>query len=285
MDANYKVGRITLARLGRYLKYRVQFALAPIGRLPDVVIVGAMKGGTTSLFAYLCQHPEVHGSIIKEVHYFNRNFRRGESWYRRHFTRRPGGVVLEGTPDYMFHTTSFERLQMALPNARIVVVLRNPVTRAYSHYHHSRVKGTERRSFEEGVRADLDWLKHRGVLGDDSWESNDHSYVRRGLYAPQVRRIVDAYGDAALVLRSEDLFADPLAITNQVLRFMGLSELPTLSDVEPKTAGRYDRTVPLRRELEAFFAPHNEELYQLLRVDPWWPQSPVAAPVDERAAA
>jgi hypothetical protein len=283
MDANYKIGRITLARLKRFFKYRAQFAFAPVGRLPDLVIVGAMKGGTTSLYAYLCQHPDVHGSIKKEVHYFNRHFSRGESWYRRHFTRRRGGIVLEGTPDYIYHKHSLDRLRVTLPAARIVVVLRNPVTRAYSHYHHSTRKGTERRTFEEGVRADLDWFRKGEVLGDDSWQSNDHSYVRRGIYAPQVQRILDAYGESALILRSEDLFKNPLAVTNQVLRFVGLTALEQLYDVEPKTAGRYDRTVPMRNELEEFFAPHNKQLYRLLGVNAWWPRTCAESPVRKTA--
>jgi hypothetical protein len=285
MDASYKVGRITLPRLGRYLRYRALHMFAPIGRLPDVVIVGAMKGGTTSLFAYLCQHPEVHGSIKKEVHYFDRNFCRGEAWYRRHFTRRHDGLVLEGTPDYMFHKSSFERLQEMLPKARIIVLLRNPATRAYSHYHHMRVKTTETRSFEEAVRTDFEWYRERGVLGDDTWQSNDHSYVRRGIYAPQVRRILNAYAESALILRSEDLFADPLVITNRVLRFVGLTELRELTDVEPKTAGTYQRTIPMRQELEEFFSPHNDELYQLLQVNDWWPRARMAPRGDKRAAA
>jgi hypothetical protein len=277
MDASYRIGRITLARLGRYIGYRARLAVVRPGRLPDVVIVGAMKAGTTSLFAYLCQHAEVHGSIKKEVHYFDRNFRRGELWYRRHFPVRPGGVVLEGTPDYMFHRSSFERLRSTLPDAKIIVLLRNPVTRAYSHYHHSKTKGTESRPFEDCVHADIAWFRKYGALGDDSWQSNDHSYVRRGIYGPQVRRILSAYGDSALIMRSEDLFADPLASTNRALRFMGLTELRELNDVEPKTAGRYTPRVPMRTYLEEFFAPHNDELYRLLQSNEWWPHERVAS--------
>jgi hypothetical protein len=285
MDQRYRIGRMTPSRVGRQLKYLARHALAPAGRLPDVVIVGAMKGGTTSLFSYLAQHPEIHGSIRKEVHYFDRHFKRGNTWYRKHFTRRGDGVVLEATPDYMFHKSSLDRIRTVLPNAKLIIVLRDPVRRAYSHYHHSRTKGTESRTFQQSVRADLKWFRERGVLGDDSWESNDHSYIRRSIYAPQVCRIRDIYGSALLVLRSEDLFANPLSVTNQALGFIGLSSLGELSGVEPETAGRYDRAVPMHRELEEFFLPHNEALYQLLRVDPWWPRSGTAAVSGGAAAA
>jgi hypothetical protein len=253
--------------------------------MPDVVIVGTMKGGTTSLFSYLCQHPEIRGSIRKEVHYFDRHFKRGERWYRKHFTTRSDGIVLEATPDYMFHRSSLSRMRSVLPNVRVIMVLRNPVTRAYSHYHHSKLKGTESRTFEDAVRADLAWYRRRGALGDDSWESNDHSYVRRGIYTPQVRRTLDSYGTAVLVLRSEDLFADPLSVTNRVLQFIGLSHLSTLSDVEPKTAGRYKPAIPMRSELEDFFSPHNEELRRILRTDAWWTRTMETPPGGSTAAA
>jgi hypothetical protein len=271
MDASYKIGRPTLARVGRQLAYLARHAVAPAGRTPDVVIIGTMKGGTTSLFSYLCQHPLVHGAIKKEVHYFDRHFSRGSRWYRKHFTRRNDGLVLEATPSYMFHAESLDRMHRALPLAKVIMVLREPVSRAYSHYHHSQRKGTERRTFQEAVRADLKWYRERGVLGDNSWQSTDHSYIRRGIYAPQVRRMLGAYGSGLVVLRSEDLFANPLSATNRVLSFIGLEPLSELSDVEPKTAGRYDRTIPMQAELQEFFLPHNQELYRLLQTEPWWP--------------
>jgi hypothetical protein len=285
MDARYKIGKITLERLSRHAKYLVHHALSPVGRMPDVVILGAMKGGTTSLFSYLCEHPEIHGSIRKEVHYFDRHFKRGSVWYRKHFPQASDGVVLEATPDYMFHRSSFDRIRVVLPHAKLIMVLRDPVKRAYSHYHHSRRKGTESRSFEEGVQRDIQWFRERGVPGDDSWQSNDHSYIRRGIYAPQVRRITEVYGNNVLVLRSEDLFAEPLAVTNQALDFIGLSKLRALLEVEPKTAGEYTPEIPMRQTLEEFFLPHNEELYQLLRVEPWWSQPGSAAGSAAAAAA
>jgi hypothetical protein len=185
----------------------------------------------------------------------------------------------------MFHRNSLDRMREVLPNAKLIIVLRNPVTRAYSHYHHSKLKGTELRTFEAAVRADLSWFRERGALGEDSWQSNDHSYIRRGIYAPQVRRLMGVYGGAMLALQSEELFADPLSVTNRVLRFIGLSDLNALSDIEPKTAGRYDPTIPLQAELQDFFLPHNEELYQLLQTDPWWPRVSRDAISAEAAAA
>jgi hypothetical protein len=176
-------------------------------------------------------------------------------------------------------------MREVLPNAKLIIVLRNPVTRAYSHYHHSKLKGTELRTFEAAVRADLSWFRERGALGEDSWQSNDHSYIRRGIYAPQVRRLMGVYGGAMLALQSEELFADPLSVTNRVLRFIGLSGLNGLSDIEPKTAGRYDPTIPLHAELDAFFLPYNEELYQLLQLDPWWPCARSHAKPGSSAAA
>jgi len=115
--------------------------------LPDVVIVGAQRAGTTSCFRYVEQHPQVVGAIRKEVHYFDvdAKFAKGEGWYRAHFptTRelaaleRSDGLrrlVMEGTPAYMFRDYAPARMVALLPEAKLVALLRNPVDRALSNW-------------------------------------------------------------------------------------------------------------------------------------------------------
>ena len=128
-----------------------------------------MKGGTTSLFAYLCQHPELHGSFQKEVHFFDDSFSKGTTWYRKHFSQREDGVLIEATPEYMFLHASLERIQSTVPSAKIVCVLRHPVARAYSHYQHACRRGFFRNeSFEEAVVRYNSVLQDRVALGHET---------------------------------------------------------------------------------------------------------------------
>src|SRR5262249_13344047 len=116
--------------------------------LPGLVILGAQKAGTTSLFNYLSAHPQVRSPTNKEVHYFDLNFARGPTWYRAHFPKRSDTsleqddirdeqITLDASPYYLFHPAVPERLKTTLPQAKFIVMMRNPVDRAYSHYWHS----------------------------------------------------------------------------------------------------------------------------------------------------
>ena len=112
--------------------------------LPDAVILGAQKSGTSSLHNYLVQQPGVIEPLRKEVHYFDVNFGRGESWYRAHFGRLgEPGLNLDSSPYYLFHPAVPTRMRALLPDAKLIVLLRDPVRRAYSHYWHERDKGRE----------------------------------------------------------------------------------------------------------------------------------------------
>src|SRR4051812_20031887 len=113
---------------------------APLRGLPSVLIIGAQKSGTTSLSSYLVEHPDMLPSLRKEVHYFSFNYERGVNWYRAHFPYthhlRRGALTLDATPYYLVHPLVAQRAAQLLPHAKLVVLLRNPVDRALSHYQH-----------------------------------------------------------------------------------------------------------------------------------------------------
>jgi hypothetical protein len=130
-----------------------------VGGLPDFVIIGAHKCGTTSLYHSLTRHPHVEGAATKELEFFNRHFDKGIEWYRRCFPRprwKDGrrSITGEATPYYLFHPHAAKRMAEVVPRARMIVLLRNPVDRAYSHYHHRTRLGRETRSFEEAIEAE-----------------------------------------------------------------------------------------------------------------------------------
>jgi hypothetical protein len=253
----------------------------PTARLrsaPDFLIIGAQRSGTTSLYRYLAEHPAVSPPVRKEIQYFTLHFPRGESWYRTHFpmaTRQR--VTFEATPYYLFHPAAPRRAAGVVPEARMIALLRDPVSRAFSQWQHNASRGLEHLGFEAALDAEPDRLagEDERLLSDAGYRSNAHrlwSYTARGEYATQLERWLEHYGrEQLLVLRSEDLYREPGTTYARALEFLGLPP------VELDAYRRYTRrtstakmTDGARRRLTEHFRPHNERLAALLGEDVWW---------------
>src|SRR5207248_4207503 len=129
----------------------------PTARLratPDFLVVGAQRSGTTSLFRYLAAHPAVGAPVRKEIQYFTLHYQRGDGWYRTHFpmTGRQR-VTFEATPYYLFHPAAPQRAASSVPHAKVIVLLRDPVSRTFSHWQHNASRGLEHLGFEAALDA------------------------------------------------------------------------------------------------------------------------------------
>ena len=186
------------------------------GPLPTFLIIGAMRSGTTSLAAYLADHPDVFVARQKEVHFFNREFGRGLDWYRAQFAEARGETAIgEATPAYMSHPDAPARIAKALPGARLVATLRDPVDRAYSHYCFMRGFGRERRSFAQAIAED-DASPSQALMGN---------YMTFGRYLPQLERVTAVFPRSSLlVLLFEDLRSDPEGTFAAVCRHIGVDD-------------------------------------------------------------
>lgn len=248
----------------------------PWRAMPDFLIVGTQKGGTTSLFNYLIQHPRIYAPFRKEIKFFDSNYFNGLAWYRAHFPlrrklRREQALTGEATPYYMFHPTAPERIQQAVPNAKIIVLLRNPVDRAYSHYQHMVRAGRETLSFEEALEKEEERLKGEAekIAADMYYPQATHiyySYLARGRYIEQLPRLFSLFTpERVLVLKSEDLYTSPSSTYLQTLQFLGLPPWE-LTNYEVYKQGSYDRQLSpsLRRRLSEYFRPYNLQLYEFL---------------------
>jgi len=249
------------------------------GRLPDFLIIGGQRCGTTSLYRYLAAHPQVRPATGKELQFFSLHYGRGERWYRAHFPTTPPGVrSFEASPYYLFHPSVPARVAATLPEARFVALLRDPVERAYSHYLHTRSYGAEPLSFADALDAEEERLARALRSGPETAAAHhalrNHSYLARGRYAEQLDRWFAVLPRERLyVVRSEELAADPAGTYAGILRFL---ELPPFT---PAAFARHTRRVDvgpsqltpeLRARLRAYFAPHNARLADLLGwPDPW----------------
>jgi hypothetical protein len=258
-----------------------------VGALPDFVIVGASRSGTTSLYHVLADHPFVEPAESKELHFFDTHFREGIGWYRSCFPSprwKDGRSTLTGeaTPYYLLHPHAARRMADVVPRARLIALLRNPVDRAYSQYQQQVKRGREPLTFAQAIEAEEARLEGEWnrMLEDEEYDSYNlqrYSYLLRGVYADQLLRWRKLFSaEQMLVLKSEDFFERPRETLKRVLRFL---DLP---DWEPETPGpgqQYRRNQGVyrggmdpatRSKLENYFEPHNRRLYELLGTDFGW---------------
>jgi hypothetical protein len=246
--------------------------------MPDFLIVGAQRSGTTSLYRYLAEHPAVAPPVRKEIQYFTLHYRRGARWYRTHFPMAGRQrMTFEATPYYLFHPAAPPRAADTVPHAKVVALLRDPVSRAFSQWQHNATRGLEHLGFEAALDAETDRLageQERLAVDADYW-SDAHrlwSYTARGEYATQIERWLSHYPrEQLLVLRSEDLYDRPGETYARTLEFLGLT--PVALDVYPRYTRRTSSaqmSERARRRLAAHFGPHNERLATVLGEEPWW---------------
>lgn len=252
--------------------------------LPNALMIGVQKGGTTSLYHYLLQHPLIFGSSKKEPGFFSKNYDRGESWYRSFFPLRlqvrPGAVVVEATTSSMSHPLAPERAFRHVPQARLIALLRDPVERAWSHYHHTVRLGREHLPFDQAIWSEEERMRDFWARVEREPEIYDtfnyYSYLSRGLYSQQLRRWIEHFGrDRLLVLASEDLYRDPRGVTERAVRFLGLEPHEGIDYRRRNEGANKGSEIPpaIRQQLVAYFEPHNEELYELIGRDLGWQRS------------
>ncbi|MFC4783448.1 sulfotransferase domain-containing protein [Nocardioides sp. MAHUQ-72] len=257
---------------------------APLRMTPDFLIVGAQRCGTTSMFKTLMQHPDVVRPFLRKgVHYFDKSYDRGERWYRGHFPLVATGwakgrgrpvITGESSPYYMFHPLARQRLAADLPGVKLVVLLRDPVVRAYSGHSHEKARGFEDLDFEQALAAEPGRIagereRLMAEPGYDSFHWQHHAYVTRGQYIEQLRALEHLVGRERLcVVDSGDFFVDPEPVFDEVRRFLGLAPCRDIVFEQHNARQRSPLSDELRLRLEEHYAPYDEELAR------WWGRTP-----------
>ena len=269
--------------------------------LPQTLLIGGQRCGTTFLFYALADHPGVARPVSKEVGYFTHHWRRDDAWYRGHFPlqpragtalgRRPA-VTLDATPYYLFHPRAAARAASVVPEAKLLVLLRDPVERAYSHYWHSVHRGWEELDFADALAAEEERLagETARLLTDPDCVSvphRVHSYLARGRYAEQLAEWLRHFPREQLfVARSEDFFGDPARWYGEIASFLGLPAWRPDFAAARRAASTLasPRHLPMpkavRAQLQDYYRDDNAALAELLG----WPRT-WAAVTDERDTA
>ncbi len=250
--------------------------------LPSYFIVGTKRGGTTSLSAYIHQHPDVMRPFVeKGCRYFDVNYGRGWDWFVQNMpsareadrAERDSGVrpiVGESSPYYAFHPESPGRIAADFPDARLIFLVRDPILRAWSHYNFERSLGFEPLDIHDALDAEPQRLSDSDPEAR-SHSHRHHSYLARGLYAEQIERMHESFApDQLLVVRSEALFNAPDATMSEVHGHLRL--VPHAGDYRTiSKANSYDG-IPesVQDRLTDYYSEPNLRLRVLLGRDLEW---------------
>lgn len=283
-----------LKRTFRYAKKR----LLP-GNAPDFLIVGAQKSGTTSLHFYLAQHPHLLGSRPKEIRYFHKdeNFKKGRKWYHNSFKNIDGKrefLCFESTPENLYIPNAAQRIKKEYPGIKIIILLRDPVERAYSAWNmyrefvekninqqlltnfirksdsaiiHELFNASEFPDFDTFIEKELNGIK-------TEQDFIEPSILRRGLYYSQVKMYYELFGkENVLVIGFKDFISNKVSVLNRILQFLNLpeSEWKFLND-EKRHSFSYKSTMDSKMKdfLNDYYRAENEKLLLLIGYDLNW---------------
>jgi Sulfotransferase domain len=256
--------------------------------LPTLLIAGGQRCGTTSMYRALTQHPAVFKAVLhKGVHYFDTHYDRGLPWYRAHFplqmsvrrgARRTSStpVILESSPYYGFHPLAGTRIGADLPGVRLLVLLRDPVERAYSAHAHELARGYETEPFERALELEDSRLagEERRLIDDPTYVSHAHqhqAYVRRGQYIDLLTRLEQVVGrEGMLVVDSHRFFSQPDQVLDEVLGFLDLPRSPDIRVERHNARPRAAISDSVGHRLDEHFIPYDERLAEWLGWTPSW---------------
>jgi len=258
------------------------FRLATSGDrvLPSFLILGTMKGGTTSLFNFITEHPAVLPPWRKETNFFNHHYRKGALWYRAYFPRKSPPIAKanlrpfqtgEASPYYLYHPAVPRRVRNLLPDVKLIVLLRNPVERAFSHYRHQVRSGIESRPFAEVVDKQLQQTpatllaaRQRAVSRDLSHRR--FSYLARGLYLEQIKSWHAQFPrEQMILLQSEIFLSDTVEQFDRVLAFLELEPWRPAEGFPQYHVGIEGKIdTQLASRLRDFYHQPNEMLFEYL---------------------
>lgn len=245
---------------------------------PSIFLPGIKKGGTTSVYNYLIQHPQIKSNVQKEPHYFDLFYNKGEAWYLGNFPvknvfSRKDVFTCDATPTYIFDLNTIERIKNYNPKAKLIFVLRNPKIRSYSEYQYCLkllYQGKEHSSFEERIEDELKWLKENEKNFTDLEFINTIPQKARlmgmGLYFVYLQEWFKHFDQNQIfVTTSERLFEETSEVLKEIVEFLGL-EPYDYQNLEKYNENKYSRSYdsPTFTKIAEFYKPYNLSLEKLL---------------------
>ena len=259
------------------LKRHIFGITGPIRSLPDFVIIGTARSGTTSLYNNICQHPCVLPAAYDELGFFDSNFHLGLNWYRSLFPtnfskwllkrKMKFAITGEDTPFYIWSPSVAKRILKILPNVKLIVLFRNPIDRAYSNYHLGIRAGSENLSFEDAIQTELENLKESEKDSKYNIEKYTipRSYISKGIYVEQLKIWLKLFKREQLFITSSENFElNPEETLNQIFNFLQIPNHKIINLKKYKVASYPKMKDETRMFLVNFYKKFNDELFELI---------------------
>ena len=259
----------------QFFKRHIFAISGPIRSLPDFIIIGAVRSGTTSLYYNICQHPCVLSAAYDELGFFDSNFHLGLNWYRSLFPtlfskwivkyNKKFAITGEDTPFYIWSPLVAKRILKILPNIKLIVLFRNPVDRAYSNYHLTIREGNENLSFEDAIQVELKNLDDANNEYDIKKYTIPSSYIAKGFYADQLKIWLELFNPEQLfIISTEDLESNPQKTLDGVYNFLKISKSHKLIPEKKKVASYPKMKNKTREFLIDLYKKKNAELFTMI---------------------
>ena len=260
------------------LKRNIFALTGSIRVLPDFLVIGAKRCGTTSLFYHLPEHPCISKSPHDNMGFFNDNFHLGVNWYKSFFptifTRNKiksefgNFLAFDVTTTYMEEESTANNVYQIKPNMKIIVILRNPVDRAYSQYHLNLREKAEKRSFEDAMEENMNELNKESYERYEikpKFSVEENNYLKKGLYAQQLRHWLNIFPmESMLILSTDEFESNQQVIYNKIFEFLNISQFE-VKNTEKMEKGSYPQMKSETRSLLLdYFRSHNNELFKLI---------------------
>tara|TARA_B100000029_G_C17481159_1_gene925623 strand:+ start:279 stop:1112 length:834 start_codon:yes stop_codon:yes gene_type:complete len=249
--------------------------------LPDFLIIGAVRSGTTSLYYDICQHPSVKKAAYDEIGFFDDNYHLGLNWYRSMFPtekkmskiQKETGFCVTGedTPFYIWNKNVIEKIKNLIPEIKLIVILRNPVDRAYSNYHLSVREGNENRSFKDAIREDIKFINYKKCNNEELTNIDfKKSYIAKGLYYDQLLNWFNTFDKKQIcIVFTEDLRDNPEDTMQTIFKFLQLPFFSIKKYEKQKMSDYDDMEKEIRMELSRYYESYNEQLFELIKRRCW----------------
>lgn len=254
--------------------------------LPDFIIIGASRSGTTSLYYNMSKHPNISPGAEKASSFFDKNFERGLSFYKSHFPVKPSSnlnkdgkftfVTGEATTTYLLNPLTAERISDTIPNVKLIAILRNPIDRAFSHFNYHLTRGESKfQSFEEAINYEKKLIKlgnfKKNIFENKEIDYRFCSYLSEGLYVERLEPYLENFSkDQIMIIKYEDYITHEKNVLNKIFNFLNLP-VYDISNLSKLNSVNYENiNEDTKRNLQDFFKPYNEKLIEKFGPDIRW---------------
>tara|TARA_Y100000996_G_C22480279_1_gene625872 strand:+ start:217 stop:1059 length:843 start_codon:yes stop_codon:yes gene_type:complete len=248
--------------------------------LPDFIIIGTVRSGSTSLYHNICEHPSVIEAAYDEIGFFDSNYHLGESWYRSMFPtqkmmdniRKNTGhsITGEDTPFYFWKEEVIKKILKLIPKIKLISIFRNPVDRAYSNYQLGIRTKTEKLTFEEAIEEEISTLEKFSFR---ECIERKRSYLAKSLYENQIHGWLDGFPKNQIhFLSTEEMQSNPQGSLQRIFEFLNISDYNIKNPRKQKSFDYEDMNIETRKKLLEFFEPHNQKFFDSIKMKFEWNQ-------------